>query len=125
MRNTVFKRCMAFLFVVALVLSQSVSVMAMVAMDTGQAPAASPMNMAGMSMPASHQGMKSCCTHPEKNKAMKDAMCAACCATTMQSAVAPPQFLVPVRYAVEHVYELTDSMAVGELLPPEPPPPKA
>ena len=116
---------MAFLFVVALVLGQSASIAAMAAMDTGQAPVASPMNMAGMSMPASYQGMKNCCAHSEKNKTMKDAMCAACCATAMQSAVAPPQFLVPVQQAVAFVYVLTESTAVGELLPPEPPPPKA
>jgi hypothetical protein len=116
-----FIRFLALFLTLALAFGQG-SVSAAMA-TTNQSHQMSAMaSMAGMDMSASGQNSKGCCS--DDGKAMKDAMCSACCAVSAQTAMLSFQSYVPLQYSVAHSYELTDTTAVSKTLPPDLPPPK-
>jgi len=123
--KTRFAKFLAVMLVITLAFGQGFPVMAMPAMSADQMPMTG--DMAGMDMSTSttDQALKDCCGHSDKDKAMKGAMCDACCAAMAQTAMLPPQFAAPMQYAMSQSYDLADTMAVSKTLPPEPPPPKA
>ena len=118
-----FAKFLAIMLVVTLAFGQSMPVMAMPAMNMDQMPMSQ--DMAGMNMSTSDQASKDCCGPSAKDKAMKGAMCDACCTAAAQTAMLPMQFPAPTQYAVAYSYDLTDTTAASKTLPPEPPPPKA
>lgn len=120
--RTIFAKVLVFSLILALTLGQGPMIsMAMPVMNVDQMP----MNMAGMDNSDSDQTFKDCCDPSAKDKAMKSAMCSACCAANVQTAMLPFQVSASIHYTAPQHYELTDITAISKSLPPEPPPPKA
>jgi hypothetical protein len=127
MKKSLFTKFLCAMLVMALAVGQGplgVAMAAPVVSDTEQT--SMPMDMAGMDMSAStQQAPKDCCDTSDSGKAMKAAMCSACCAAAAQTAMLPFHSPVPVQYAVAQSYELTDTVAISKSSPPDLPPPKA
>jgi hypothetical protein len=122
MKGSFFKKCLALMLTLTLVIGPGV--FAPVSAAPADHSATIMQDMSGMSMSGAYEAHKGCCPSSEKSQDTKGSLCASACAG-MTQATMPSLFPTFLHEAAILPFEHADTSAAGRQPLPDYPPPKA